>query len=99
MKEAKKSPIKKAGWWTPGYEGLGCAIVEQAVHDWRYLISKNQRKRRVYGRLLSFTELRKFFKSRYCDLLLLKSDPKKILAKLESELQEAIENGDFRETL
>ena len=31
MKEAKKSPIKKAGWWTPGYEGLGCAIVEQAV--------------------------------------------------------------------
>ena len=94
MKEAKKSPIKKAGWWTPGYEGLGCAIVEQAVHDWRTLIRAEKRVLPVHGRKISLMEIRRFFRSDYCQSLV-DGDPLIILKRLEKELERSREEGSL----
>lgn len=72
---------------------LATAIIKQAVDDWRLLI--RHRKRTTVtpsGHPISFTEIRQFFKSDFC-CLLIESDPLEILEQLEKELKDARENG------
>lgn len=69
-------------------------IIGQAIDDWRMLIDKGiTGKNGGLGRDINYIEIRRFFKSAWCDMLL---DPtgiegKEILEMLERELQEAIE--------
>ncbi len=73
---------------------LTTAIVERAVKDWRILISKNITKTTRCGMKISFRELRQFFKSDWCRLLI-ETDPLIILEQLEKELRDAREKGEF----
>ncbi len=72
---------------------LATAIIKQAVDDWRFLI---KRKKVIMststGGKISIYEIRKFFKSDFC-CLLIESDPLEILEQLEKELKAARENG------
>ncbi len=91
---------------------LALEIVNRAVTDWRLLIqAKAWKCKRMYQtqggfeRLpsyrVNFKELRRFFKSEWCDNLLVSTDAaitaEKILAVLERELEEAMEEDAKRE--
>lgn len=65
---------------------LAKAIVYQAVLDWRYLILKGKTYEVIDHVLVGFDELKRFFKSDYCQLLI-NTDPKSILWQLEKELE------------
>lgn len=78
------------------WDELAKAIIHQAVLDWRYLISTGKDYERISFFPVSFDELRRFFKSEYCQLMI-KIDPESILRQLEKELDES--NGhehDFK---
>ncbi len=75
------------------FNELAVAIIGQAVQDWRLLIRYGKRSTIASPDCyISFTEIRKFFKSDVC-CLLIESDPLKILEQLEKELKDARENG------
>lgn len=64
------------------FERLGMAIVAQAVTDWRELLKE---KKAVHEQPLgSFSEIRKFLKSDYCEMLS-EFNGKAILKILERE--------------
>lgn len=72
---------------------LSCAIIQQAVDDWRFYIDyvnhfdkyKNMKHPPDY----TFESLREFFKSDWCLLLCENIDPLIILEKLEQERVQA----------
>ena len=71
---------------------LAAEIVACAVDDWRMLIKKKAWLPSVIASSsCNFGELRSFFNSQWCELLLHKCeiDPQRILQILEAELQEA----------
>jgi hypothetical protein len=80
--------LSDSGRISDPWDELAKAIVHQAVLDWRHLISKGK----IYGSNgffpVSFNELRKFFKSDYCRLMV-GTDPESILRQLEKELDES----------
>lgn len=88
---------------------LGVEIVHRAVLDWRLLIQSKAWKREKLlpednsGKLptvyCNFKELRRFFKSDWCELILTGAGVTKetILNKLEKELAEAIEKDEEKE--
>ncbi|NLJ82315.1 MAG: hypothetical protein GX330_04220 [Bacteroidales bacterium] len=71
---------------------MASAIVRQAVDDWRRLIRLKRQTCNVTEINISFVEIRQFFNSEYCNVLL-EIDPLIILEQLEKELREARENG------
>lgn len=75
-----------------GYKKLAVGIVIKAVEDWRVLIAARAWADGYDLPNKNFEELRDFFKSEYCELLLCHSDikPVDILKLLEKELSEAI---------
>ncbi len=77
-----------------GVEELAAGIVDQAVKDWRALIRDNKTVSGNKGLVISFNELRRFFKSAWCKLLI-DTDPLIILAQLEKELATARKQGVF----
>lgn len=81
--------------------GYTCAvIVIQAIKDWRFLITKKAYDRPAYLRAdRNFKELRKFFKSEWCALLMedFEIKPHEILKTLEAELQAAREKDREKE--
>lgn len=90
---------------------LALEIVHYAALDWRRLVKakawkKDYRKSTYhYWQIPSvrcnFDEIREFFQSDWCDLLLtanqVSTTGERILALLEAELQEAIEQDERRE--
>lgn len=70
------------------WDELAKAIVHQAVVDWRHLISKGKVYRPIGFFPVNFNELRRFFKSDYCQLMI-DTDPESILRQLEKELDES----------
>lgn len=73
------------------YQLLAAGIVIHAIDDWRSLVKKRAWDRqRVYK--CSFDELRNFFNSSWCELLMQRFEitPQHILAKLEKELAAAM---------
>lgn len=80
----KEKLIDKQDWCC--YDRLAAAIVEQAIKDWRLLIECGVKAETRYN------ELRKFFKSPHCELLLTGMTllkPAAILRQLEKEREEA----------
>lgn len=82
---------------------LAAEIVIFAIKDWRELVQKEAWLHREYSPQCNLTELREFFRGRWCAVLLQKwdIDPERILEMLEAELQQAMretkgsgENGD-----
>lgn len=82
-----------------GYRRLAAAIALKAVKDWRSLIRAHawEEEHTIYNK--NFEELRSFFRSGYCQLLLTGSNlsPTYILETLEKELEEAKANPKPRE--
>ncbi len=75
------------------FNELAVAIIGQAVDDWRKLIREGKKSLATQeGGKISFTEIRQFFKSDFC-CLLIESDPLEILEQLEKELKDARGNG------
>lgn len=76
-----------------GHRKLGCAIIYQAVTDWRLLIKQKAWLKEYPDAKNNFGELRVFFKSGLC--LALTPDestltPRRMLEILEEELAEAM---------
>ena len=83
---------------------LALEIVNRAVYDWRALIQAKAWKKKLYpsqggveklpSYRVNFKELRRFFKSEWCDNILVSTGAsitaEKILAVLERELEEAM---------
>lgn len=71
------------------YFRLAHEIVLQAVWDWRRLVDAHAWLDEAVCVSCNFTELRQFFKSEYCEFLLMGSEttPADILRKLEMELE------------
>ena len=90
---------------------LALEIVWYAVIDWRRLVKaqawKNDYKKHTYhywqipSIRCNFDEIREFFRSDWCDLLLsvnrVSTTGERILALLESELEEAIKQDERKE--
>jgi len=71
------------------FKNLACAIVIQAIEDWRSLCRKNKPH-------TSFAGLRRFFKSNWCDTLCVNTDPLLILNILERERKAAAKQKSRR---
>ena len=76
-------------------KGLGyvaAAVINQAITDWRMLVNEGRTYKRRYGFgfVVSLDELRRFFKSAWCEELLSRTtfDGSEILALLEKEREE-----------
>ena len=76
------------------WDELAKAIVHQAVVDWRTLIEAKKRALSVHGRKISLMEIRRFFRSDYCQILM-DGDPLIILKQLEKELKRSREEGSL----
>ena len=91
---------------------LGLEIVNRAVLDWRLLISAKAWKckelipaqgwnEKIPSKNCNFAELRRFFKGKWCDTILVSTGAsitaEKILKILERELEEAMEKDAKRE--
>ncbi len=74
------------------WDELAKAIIKQAVDDWRTLIRVEKRVLLVPGRKISLMEIRRFFRSDYCQNLV-DGDPLIILKQLEKELKRSREEG------
>lgn len=74
------------------YKLLAAEIVAKAVEDWRSLIAARAWANEYTIVNKNFNEIRAFFKSEYCELLLTHQSikPCDILRLLEDELSEAI---------
>lgn len=76
--------------------GLAHGVVIQAATDWRKLCSDKetlvigQSYEPINNMYLSFAEIRRFLKSEWCGLLCGKVNPQLILAKLEKEREDAL---------
>ena len=70
------------------WDELAMAIIGQAVEDWRRLIRAKKRVLWDYGQEISLMEIRRFFRSDYCRLMI-DADPEIILSRLEKELDES----------
>lgn len=70
---------------------LAKAIVEQAIEDWRLLIERGVKKDNNKRMVASFQELRRFFNSSHCEMLMqgMKIKPCDVLRILEKEKEEA----------
>lgn len=93
----KNHGIKGMTYFHGDYESdpfglLAVTIVTQAIFDWRTLIKARAWEEERTSRYCNFDELRNFFKSDWCDLLLIKTqwESERILAILEAELQAAM---------
>ena len=75
------------------YRRLAASIVLQAVDDWWQLVEAHVWLDNYFLPQKNFEELRAFFKSEWCEFLLIHTDvkPGDILQQLEKELQEAKE--------
>lgn len=73
------------------WELLASQIVVQAIEDWRLLIDGKAWDKEFPRKWCNFDELRAFFKSQYCELLMLdcEIEPLEILRMLEEELRDA----------
>lgn len=67
---------------------LSAAIIEKAVEDWRLLVKTGRTHADLNGEKVSFRELREFFKSDWCALLMhgMEITPEQVLDRLEKEL-------------
>ena len=74
---------------------LIAAIVIRAVDDWRELIRQRSWLAKA-PRQVNFDELRNFFKSDWCDFLMLKFnvEPARVLDLLETELRDAMQREE-----
>ena len=80
------------------YERLKLAIIHRAVLDWDSLIQKKAWKRELSGyndsrEFFDFAEIRRFFKSDWCALLLQNAEsypPLVMLERLEKKLRNAM---------
>lgn len=79
------------------YSRLAAEIIMHAIADWRELIKKGAWDRAQHPRC-NFAELRNFFQSEYCALLMQNFDiePERLLEVLEKELQEAMKKDEER---
>ena len=77
-----------------GWDELAKAIIKQAVDDWRILIREEKRVLSARGRKISLMEIRRFFRSDYCQSLM-DGDPLVILKQLEKELKRSREEGSL----
>ena len=70
---------------------LAAQIVAMAIEDWRGLIKEKAWLDKWQHKLKNFTEIRQFFGSKWCELLMsfMEITPAEILQKLEQELEEA----------
>ena len=77
----KEPPRKEVNPWL----ALAQGIVYQAILDWRILDSDRELSK------ISYTTLRSFFRSPWCESLLLFTDidPEVIVARLEAQTKEA----------
>lgn len=78
-----------------GANELACAIFLQAVEDWRKICKLTRRGEHYPPTLL--LNLRKFFKSEWCQLLVSEHIIEATVKQLESELLEAQENQPKKE--
>lgn len=69
------------------YQELAVGIVELAIFDWRIFIKRPEAQTPSYN----FDEIRRFFKSEWCEFLLegIGASPKRILEILEGELHDS----------
>jgi hypothetical protein len=72
------------------WDELAKAIIKQAIDDWRTLIKTEQRVLCERGLRISLMEIRRFFRSDYCQILM-DDDPLIILEQLEKELERSRE--------
>ena len=72
------------------WDELAKAIIKQAIDDWRTLIRTEQRVLYERGLKISLMEIRRFFRSDYCRILM-DDDPLIILEQLEKELERSRE--------
>lgn len=77
-----------------GWDELAKAIIKQAVDDWRILIREEKRVLSEHGLKISLMEIRRFFRSDYCQNLM-DGDPLIILEQLEKELRESRKKGSL----
>lgn len=76
------------------WDELAKAIIKQAVDDWQKLIRAEKRVLPAHGRKISLMEIRRFFRSDYCQSLV-DGDPLIILKQLEKELKRSREEGSL----
>lgn len=76
-----------------GVRGLSMGVVLRAVEDWRKLIECEAEDKLPPDPQMSFDELRRFFRSGLCDLMLTDAPltGRKILRQLEAERRDAID--------
>lgn len=75
------------------YGLLAVTIVMHAIYDWRFLVKARAWESDHTSRYCNFDELRNFFKSDWCGMLLIKTEweAERILEILEAELQAAMQ--------
>ena len=76
------------------WDELAKAIIRQAVDDWRTLIKAEERVLLTPGGKISLWEIRRFFRSDYCQSLM-DGDPLIILKQLEKELKRSRDEGSL----
>ena len=84
-KVTRVNNIRDAMW-----DELAKAIIKQAIDDWRTLIKTEQCFLCERGWKISLMEIRRFFRSDYCQILM-DDDPLIILEQLEKELERSRE--------
>ena len=74
-----------------GAKLLATMIIVQAITDWRELVAKKDWKNEKQDKKNNLNELRQFFKSEWCEFLMMFMEitPNQILRQLEKELAEA----------
>lgn len=85
------------------WDRLAAEIVIGAIHDWKHLIKSkawlDNAPHLHHHVIISFDEIRSFFRSSYCDFLMqnFSMTPEGVLMMLEEELREAMEKGNRRD--
>ena len=83
----RREATQRDDFWTC----LAAEIVIRAVEDWRDLVKQKKWNVSDRERYCNFEELRKFFKSEWCEFLMqdFEIEPERLIELLEAELKKA----------
>ena len=87
----RRNGMPNVGSRKGGANLLAAMIIVQAITDWRELVAKKDWKNEKQNKDKNLNELRQFFKSEWCEFLMMFMEitPNQILRQLEKELAEA----------
>lgn len=93
-----KSATEAENFSSP-YDRIAAEIVIGAIRDWRVLVNRKAWIDRTPSPQCNFDEIRRFFRSQYCDFIMqnFSMTPEDVLMLLEGELQQATQKDNGKE--